>query len=234
MDEESFRRKLGEILGVMDAHAADASDPKSAKDERSEPAPGWPDHLRDSVARLHVAVDQLRLRVKYLVFDLEATRRERTRSSVRCSSDPRATPAARSETTRIIEIGRFAGSGTGYAFGLPSPLGDGRSRARSSTTWKTCQCFGSPRGPRPARSISSMRTARQAGRSFGPSRRWIYSGSCEVELPTAAASIIGSRAPNSCPAKQPPGSTVFVTTFQSRSNDAARQNGSANPAWAIA
>ena len=76
MDEESFRRKLGEILGVMDAHAADASDPKSAKDERSEPAPGWPDHLRDSVARLHVAVDQLRLRVKYLVFDLEATRRE--------------------------------------------------------------------------------------------------------------------------------------------------------------
>ena len=76
MDEESFRRKLGEILGVMDAHAADESDQKSAKDERSEPAPGWPDNLRDSVARLHVAVDQLRLRVKYLVFDLEATRRE--------------------------------------------------------------------------------------------------------------------------------------------------------------
>ncbi len=76
MDEESFRRKLGEILGVMDAHAADASDPKSAKDERSANAAGWPDHLRDSVARLHVAVDQLRLRVKYLVFDLEATRRE--------------------------------------------------------------------------------------------------------------------------------------------------------------
>jgi hypothetical protein len=76
MDEESFRRKLGEILGVMDAHAAEASNPASTEKDRSAQPPAWPDHLRDSVARLHVAVDQLRLRVKYLVFDLEATRRE--------------------------------------------------------------------------------------------------------------------------------------------------------------
>lgn len=76
MDEESFRRKLGEILGVMEAHTADASQPDSEKDEQHPAVAGWPDHLRDSVARLHVAVDQLRLRVKYLVFDLEATRRE--------------------------------------------------------------------------------------------------------------------------------------------------------------
>ena len=76
MDEESFRRKLGEILGVMETHAADGSSPTSGTDAGSGSAAAWPDHLRDSVARLHVAVDQLRLRVKYLVFDLEATRRE--------------------------------------------------------------------------------------------------------------------------------------------------------------
>lgn len=76
MDEESLRRKLGEILGVMESHAADASNPHAGNEERSSAAAAWPDHLRDSVARLHVAVDQLRLRVKYLVFDLEATRRE--------------------------------------------------------------------------------------------------------------------------------------------------------------
>lgn len=76
MDEESFRRKLGEILGVMDAHAAETSGSAAGSDERSPAGASWPDHLRDSVARLHVAVDQLRLRVKYLVFDLEATRRE--------------------------------------------------------------------------------------------------------------------------------------------------------------
>ncbi|MGA1467680.1 MAG: hypothetical protein ACO38V_08570 [Phycisphaerales bacterium] len=76
MDEESFRRKLGEILGVMDAHAAEASNPAATEKDRSAQPSAWPDHLRDSVARLHVAVDQLRLRVKYLVFDLEATRRE--------------------------------------------------------------------------------------------------------------------------------------------------------------
>lgn len=66
MDEESFRRKLGEILGVLEAPAATAPPPD----------PTWTDQLADSVARLHAAVDQLRLRAKYLVFDLEATRRE--------------------------------------------------------------------------------------------------------------------------------------------------------------
>jgi hypothetical protein len=76
MDEESFRRKLGEILGVMDAHASEASGPNTGAEERSSANADWPEHLRDSVARLHMAVDQLRLRVKYLVFDLEATRRE--------------------------------------------------------------------------------------------------------------------------------------------------------------
>lgn len=88
MDEESFRRKLGEILGVMDAQAGTAG---QAANE-PEAASNWPEHLRDSVARLHVAVDQLRLRVKYLVFDLEATRRENAflRSMLeRASRDPR-------------------------------------------------------------------------------------------------------------------------------------------------
>lgn len=66
MDEESFRRKLGEILGVMD---------HTATERRGEDG-DWSEQLRDSVARLHAAVDHLRLRVKYLVFDLEATRRE--------------------------------------------------------------------------------------------------------------------------------------------------------------
>jgi hypothetical protein len=69
MDEESFRRKLGEILGVLEAPAAHPAPP---------PDPAWTDQLADSVARLHAAVDQLRLRAKYLVFDLEATRRENT------------------------------------------------------------------------------------------------------------------------------------------------------------
>gem|GEM_PF-670181 len=69
MDEESFRRKLGEILGALEAsnRVANPAEPGD---------PLWSEELRDSVAKLHGAVDHLRLRVKYLVFDLEATRRE--------------------------------------------------------------------------------------------------------------------------------------------------------------
>lgn len=69
MDEESFRRKLGEILGALEASGR-APNPAETSD------PLWSEELRDSVAKLHGAVDHLRLRVKYLVFDLEATRRE--------------------------------------------------------------------------------------------------------------------------------------------------------------
>ncbi|MDI9403005.1 MAG: hypothetical protein QM516_03950 [Limnohabitans sp.] len=73
MDEINFQEKMNQILDRIrelpagkSAETADTIDAATARRER----------VQSSVNELQEALDYLRLSVKYLVFDLEATRRE--------------------------------------------------------------------------------------------------------------------------------------------------------------
>jgi len=73
MDEAALREKIGEILSEAQSVPA-VADPSAA-------GPGRGDHphpsgLRREMAALEDSLDHLRLAIKYLVFDLEATKRE--------------------------------------------------------------------------------------------------------------------------------------------------------------
>ncbi|MDG2031126.1 MAG: hypothetical protein P8J45_08995 [Phycisphaerales bacterium] len=69
MDENTFQRKMADLIErIRDIPSKDQSQP-------SENTSGSKD-LRLSVEELQESLDYLRLSVKYLVFDLEATRRE--------------------------------------------------------------------------------------------------------------------------------------------------------------
>jgi len=73
MDELTFQRKMQELMARIKAM------PESATTEVSAPAEqvgSRRDRIKASVAELQESLDYLRLSVKYLVFDLEATRRE--------------------------------------------------------------------------------------------------------------------------------------------------------------
>ena len=75
MDESSLQRKMAELIerirdlpcGSVDAGNITRGD-----------SPTGGANLRSSVEELQESLDYLRLSVKYLVFDLEATRRENT------------------------------------------------------------------------------------------------------------------------------------------------------------
>ncbi|MDZ4753641.1 MAG: transcriptional regulator [Phycisphaerae bacterium] len=73
MDEISFQQKMTEIMNRIRElpeeqreHAGAAADAVTGRRER----------ITRSVAELQESLDYLRLSVKYLIFDLEATRRE--------------------------------------------------------------------------------------------------------------------------------------------------------------
>ena len=70
MDELSFQEKMNHILDrireLPGSKAAEAADGADARRDR----------VQNSMNELQEALDYLRLSVKYLVFDLEATRRE--------------------------------------------------------------------------------------------------------------------------------------------------------------
>lgn len=73
MSEAEFQRKLGELMGEIStlppterAKLEKLADETRARHER----------LRQTVSSLQESLDYLRLSIKYLVFDLEATRRE--------------------------------------------------------------------------------------------------------------------------------------------------------------
>ena len=71
MDENTFQKKMASLF--------DHIREMPGNDGRSPEAPaagGSGDELRVSVEELQESLDYLRLSVKYLVFDLEATRRE--------------------------------------------------------------------------------------------------------------------------------------------------------------
>ncbi|MFP4145755.1 MAG: hypothetical protein ACLFV3_11495 [Phycisphaeraceae bacterium] len=73
MDEKQFQAKLAELMGEI------STLPRSEREKLTKLASQTQkrhERLQKSVSSLQESMDYLRLSVKYLVFDLEATRRE--------------------------------------------------------------------------------------------------------------------------------------------------------------
>ncbi|MCH2160898.1 MAG: hypothetical protein MK085_03385 [Phycisphaerales bacterium] len=72
MDEITFQQKMQELMArireLPETEPSDGSDEPPAADRQAR--------IKASVSELQESLDYLRLSVKYLVFDLEATRRE--------------------------------------------------------------------------------------------------------------------------------------------------------------
>ncbi len=73
MNEQDFQTKLGDLIKQIETLPEDQRGPlqtiaNETKDRH--------DRMKKTVADLQESLDYLRLSVKYLVFDLEATRRE--------------------------------------------------------------------------------------------------------------------------------------------------------------
>ncbi len=71
MDEHTFQRKMAELI---DRIKELPGKPEAATEASSSVDPE--NGLKSSIGELQESLDYLRLSVKYLVFDLEATRRE--------------------------------------------------------------------------------------------------------------------------------------------------------------
>jgi chromosome segregation ATPase len=73
MNEQDFDQKLGELMGQI------AALPEGERSDLSQLAAETRtrhEKMRKTISELQESLDYLRLSVKYLVFDLEATRRE--------------------------------------------------------------------------------------------------------------------------------------------------------------
>ena len=73
MDEGTFEKKLGELVSEIETM------PKRDRDKLDTLADETRKRhkeLKKTVTNLHESIDFLRLSIKYLMFDLEATRRE--------------------------------------------------------------------------------------------------------------------------------------------------------------
>ncbi len=73
MDEISFQQKMAEIMSRI-RELPDEN--REGADTAAEAVNGRRERITRSVAELQESLDYLRLSVKYLIFDLEATRRE--------------------------------------------------------------------------------------------------------------------------------------------------------------
>ena len=73
MKEQEFQAKLGELMKQIDSlPPAERERLEALASETRERH----ESMRQTVAKLQESLDYLRLSIKYLVFDLEATRRE--------------------------------------------------------------------------------------------------------------------------------------------------------------
>ncbi|MAJ45983.1 MAG: hypothetical protein CBC35_01625 [Planctomycetes bacterium TMED75] len=72
MDENTFQKKMAELIERI--RELPGSESKGHKTKTPETSGG--EELQTSLGELQESLDYLRLSVKYLVFDLEATRRE--------------------------------------------------------------------------------------------------------------------------------------------------------------
>ena len=73
MNEQDFQKKLGDLMGEI------STLPKAEREKLEALAQQTKDRhtkLKKTVGELQESLDYLRLSIKYLVFDLEATRRE--------------------------------------------------------------------------------------------------------------------------------------------------------------
>ena len=73
MDEAALREKIGEILSEARGIPAVAEPGAAGPGQSAHPRASG---LRREMAALEDSLDHLRLAIKYLVFDLEATKRE--------------------------------------------------------------------------------------------------------------------------------------------------------------
>lgn len=73
MDEATFQNKLGELMSEISTLPASE---REKLEQLAKETQERHQQLRKSITSLQDSLDWLRLSVKYLVFDLEATRRE--------------------------------------------------------------------------------------------------------------------------------------------------------------
>jgi septal ring factor EnvC (AmiA/AmiB activator) len=73
MDEQAFQKKFAELLDKIQALP---SEKRGKLEKLAEETQHRRDEIQKSVGQLQESLDYLRLCIKYLVFDLEATRRE--------------------------------------------------------------------------------------------------------------------------------------------------------------
>ena len=73
MDEATFQAKLAELMKEISTLPESKREKLTALAEQTEARHA---KLRKTVNDLHESLDYLRLSLKYLIFDLEATRRE--------------------------------------------------------------------------------------------------------------------------------------------------------------
>ena len=75
MDEGTFQRKLSELVAEIGSLPASERQKLQVLAEETKQRHN---ELKKTVTNLHESIDFLRLSIKYLLFDLEATRRENT------------------------------------------------------------------------------------------------------------------------------------------------------------
>ena len=73
MDEKEFQQKLGDLISQIDNLP---SNDRERLGRLAEETKNRHERMRQTITDLQESRDYLRLSVKYLVFDLEATRRE--------------------------------------------------------------------------------------------------------------------------------------------------------------
>jgi len=74
MNEQEFQQKLGELISQI--NSVPEGDQQGDLMKLAEETKQRHDRMKKTIADLQDSLDYLRLSVKYLVFDLEATRRE--------------------------------------------------------------------------------------------------------------------------------------------------------------
>ena len=73
MDEDTFQRRLAELVAEIGTLPPEE---RQKLEVLAEETKQRHDALKQTVSTLHESIDFLRLSIKYLLFDLEATRRE--------------------------------------------------------------------------------------------------------------------------------------------------------------
>lgn len=73
MNEQDFQQKLGDLIGQINTLPPEQRENLTAL---AEEAKDRHSRMKKTVADLQDSLDYLRLSIKYLLFDLEATRRE--------------------------------------------------------------------------------------------------------------------------------------------------------------